>query len=43
MNKESLMIRVNKDTKILLDTKKVHPRQTYDELINLLAKKQKKW
>jgi hypothetical protein len=37
MNNDYTHIRVNMATKVLLDKLKVHPRQSYDEVINELV------
>lgn len=34
-------IRIDKKTKTIMDNNKVHPRETYDDLIKRLIKKRK--
>lgn len=36
---ETTTIRVNKGTKKLLDSVKIHPRETYDDVLKRLIKK----
>ena len=39
MGDETKLIRISEETKVKLDKIKVHERQSYDEVINILLKK----